>query len=119
MFEEAECEAVILVDANNAFNSLNRKVALHNIQIICPQFSTILELLSQEGTTQGDNLAMSSYALNTVLLQQSLRRIPSVKQVWLADDATGAGTIENLKLWWDLVIAEGRKTGYDVNEDKS
>ena len=30
IFEETDCEAVILVDANNAFNSLNRSVALYS-----------------------------------------------------------------------------------------
>ena len=42
-----------------------------------------------------------------------------VSQVWLADDATGAGKLEDLKRWWDLVIQEGTKLGYDVNEKKS
>ena len=72
VFDDDETEAVILVDASNA---LNRNVALHNIQVICPSFSTVLirtyreparlfitggkELLSKEGTTQGDNLALS------------------------------------------------------------
>ena len=37
-----ENEAVLLVDASNAFNSLNRLVALHNIRRICPPLSTIL-----------------------------------------------------------------------------
>lgn len=36
-------EAVLLVDASNAFNSLNRRVALHNVQVLCPSFTTILE----------------------------------------------------------------------------
>ena len=74
IFEDENTEAVILVDASNAFNSLNRRAALHNIQITCPQFSTILintyrepsrmivlggrDILSAEGTTQGDNLAI-------------------------------------------------------------
>jgi hypothetical protein len=34
-FRNEECEAVILVDADNAFNRLNRKVALHNIRRSC------------------------------------------------------------------------------------
>ena len=71
VFESEGCEAVILIDASNAFNSLNRQVALHNTQCMYPQFATILintyryparliinegkEILSQEGTTQGDN----------------------------------------------------------------
>ena len=29
-------EAILLVDAANAFNSVNRKVLLHNIQYLCP-----------------------------------------------------------------------------------
>ena len=69
------------VRSSNAFNSLNRQVALHNIQRICPSLSTILintyrapaelfvdgdTILSQEGTTQGDPLAMPTYALATI-----------------------------------------------------
>ena len=72
-FDLKENEAVLLVDASNAFNSLNRQTALHNISRICPPLSSILTntyraptdlfvdgdtILSQEGTTQGDPLAM-------------------------------------------------------------
>lgn len=35
-------DAVLLVDADNAFNRLNRAVALHNIQYTCPPLATIL-----------------------------------------------------------------------------
>ena len=79
LFEAENTEAVLLVDASNALNSINRKAALHNIRILCPTISTILfntyqapaklfifggEILeSQEGTTQGDPLAMAFYAL--------------------------------------------------------
>ena len=35
IFEDSSNEAVILVDAKNLFNSYNRKVALHNIQVTC------------------------------------------------------------------------------------
>ena len=73
----------------------------------------------KKGATQGDNLAMSFYALSTVLMQQKLRSISTVKQIWIADDATGAGKITNLKQWWDLLIYEGKKCGYYVNESKS
>ena len=62
-----EHEAVITIDASNAFNSLNRKVALHNVQFTCPELSKILlntygapcdlfidgeTIQSLEGTTQ-------------------------------------------------------------------
>ena len=84
-FESDGNEALLLADASNAFNSLNRQVALHNIQRICPPLSTILintyraptelfvdgdTILSQEGTTQGDPLAMPMYALATIPLIQ-------------------------------------------------
>jgi len=82
-FQKTETEAALLVDASNAFNSLNRMTALHNVRHLCPSLCTILinsyrvhsdlyidgEVLhSQEGTTQGDPLAMPFYALATVPL---------------------------------------------------
>ena len=42
IFEDESTEAVILVNASNAFNSLNRQASLHNIQTTCRQFATIL-----------------------------------------------------------------------------
>jgi hypothetical protein len=42
LFEDPNSAGVILVDATNAFNSLNRQLALANISILCPVFSTIL-----------------------------------------------------------------------------
>ena len=36
IYEEDESEAILLADASNAFNSVNRKTFLHNIGIICP-----------------------------------------------------------------------------------
>ena len=88
IFEDSSAEAVIFVEANNAFNSINRKVALHNIQVTFPLLSKILintyrsasrliilggvEIHSTEGTTQGDNLAMSFDALAAVEIQNRL-----------------------------------------------
>ena len=42
MYSSSEVEAIILVDASNAFNSLNWQAALFNIQRLCPSFSTAL-----------------------------------------------------------------------------
>ena len=136
IFDADDTDAVILVDASNAFNRLNRQIALHNIQYICHPMSQALintyrapsrlfiigggEIKSLEGTTQGDPLAMQFYALGTNPLLRLLQRcVPEIKQVWLADDATGAGKLDKLKLWWDKVILEGTKLGYFVNQSKS
>ena len=72
LYNDDQTEAVLLVDADNAFNRLNRNSALHNIQFVCPEVSSYIintyrspaklvvsdtneELLSEEGVTQGDN----------------------------------------------------------------
>ena len=136
IFEQDSTDGVILADASNAFNSLNRKAALHNIRTICPEFSTVLintyripvcmfiqggeEILSLEGTTQGDNLAMPFYALGISILLERLKLIsPTTSQVSLADDITGARKILDLRIWWDTIISEGKKFGYYVNQSKS
>ena len=40
IFDEENTEAVLLIDAGNAFNAVNRKVSLHNVRIICPEIAT-------------------------------------------------------------------------------
>ena len=63
------------------------------------------ETQSIEGTTQGDNLVMSFYAIATIQIQQILRiSFHDVKQVWLADDANGAGSLKSLKNWWTNIV---------------
>ena len=134
VFEDVETEAVLLVDASNAFNSLNRQNALLNIRLLCPAISTILintyressdlflggdTLLSQEGTTQGDPLAMSTYALSTRPLIDALKCDNSTKQIWYADDATAAGSSSALKQWWQRLLEIGPSFGYYANASKT
>ena len=133
LFQRAETEAVLLVDANNAFNSLNRQTALHNIRRLCPPLATILintyrastelivdgdVLYSQEGTTQGDPLAMPMYAIATLPLIKRLNQ-DSVNQVWYADEATVVGKIATLREWWDQIASEGPMYGYHANATKT
>ena len=136
VFDEEGTDGVLLIDATNAFNQMNRAVAMHNISITCKEVASYIintyrspsrlfisgggEILSQEGTTQGDPLAMPWYAINTVHMIHSLRAsTPQVKQVWLADDSTGAGSIESLYQWYKSLCQEGKKYGYIVNGAKS
>ena len=125
-------QALLLVDASNAFNSLNRQVVLQNIRRTCPIIARILintyrnptelfmdgdSLWSQEGTTQGDPLAMAMYGLATIPL---IRRLDAhCKQVWYADDSAAIGPLDKVKLWWDTLLNEGPKYGYYPNSTKT
>ena len=42
IFEDEESDGVLLIDADNAFNRVNRAVALWNIQFTCPAMKHIL-----------------------------------------------------------------------------
>ena len=99
LYDSQTTEAILLVDANNAFNSLNREVALRNIQHLCPSLSVVLintyredielfvdgaTLLSTEGTTQGDPLAMAMYGIGILPLIKKLQTC-DVTQTWYAD----------------------------------
>ena len=133
VFEAPDTDAVILVDASNAFNSLNRQAALRNIHQLCPALSKVLTntyredvqlfidgevLLSQEGTTQGDPLAMAMYAIAiTPLIHRLEDRVN--KQVWFADDATAGGDLARLKTWWDRISEIGPDYGYYPNPSKT
>ena len=133
VFESPSTEAVLLVDATNAFNVLNRQVALRNIHHLCPPLSKILintyrkdvrlfidgeTLLSQEGTTQGDPLAMAMYAIAVNPLIHQLKH-DTMRQVWFADDATAGGKLNNLREWWNRLTNIGPEYGYFPNASKS
>ena len=42
LFHSSSTQAVLLADASNAFNSLNRRASLHNIHFICPPLAITL-----------------------------------------------------------------------------
>ena len=133
IFEDEECEGALLIDANNAFNSLNRATTLYNVQNLCPSIATALiniyrsnaelfvdneVILSKEGTTQGDPLAMAMYALGVTPLIQAVCST-GVKQIWFADDASAGGHISQLRSWWDRLATVGPDYGYFVNNNKT
>ena len=126
MFNEGDTEAVLMVDASNAFNSINREAFLHNTKVLCPALATFINncysipsdlfvqggkrLKSLEGTTQGDPAAMVIYALGITpllawlsnLSKEKTEKFPS-REVAFAGDLNHVGSLENLKKWWDLL----------------
>ena len=133
VFNSTDTEAIILVDASNAFNSLNREVALRNVKHLCPSLATILintyrspselfikgeTILSQEGTTQGNPLAMAMYAISTIPLIHCLSK-DSLVQAWYADDASAGGKLADIQKWWDHLTEIGPNYGYLPNTAKT
>ena len=137
LFEEDENDAVLLVDATNAFNVLNRNVMLHNIRSICPSIATYVyncynlpsrlfivgggAILSQEGTTQGDPLAMPIYAVGITPLMALLinENSTKAKHVAYADDIAGTGKIDVIRNWWNNILKNGPKFGFHPKPSKS
>ena len=74
------------------------------------------ELLSAEGTTQGDPVAMSLYAVSLQPLIAHRQTSSSAKQCWFADDASG--TLENVMRWWDELSSSEPALGYLPNTKK-
>ena len=95
IYETEECEAVLLIDTENVFYSINRKAMLNNILMVCPIISNYItnsytfnsrlfiiggkEIRSKEGTTQGDPTSMGSYALNITPIIQFLHAFIIIK----------------------------------------
>ena len=140
IFSEENTEAVLLIDAENAFNSINRKVMLYNMKSLCPLISTYIsncyaaparlfifgggEILSKEGTTEGDPTSMGAYALGILpmlhsLLDFVLTNDLQTREVAFADDLTVAGKLADTKNFWDKLAAIGPKYGYFPKSTKS
>ena len=66
---------------------------------------------------------MPTYALAIIPLMTTLslplQTDDKVKQSAYADDLTGAGSIDQLKRWWDMVVYFGRFLGYNAKASKS
>ena len=131
-FEEDDCEGALLLDASNAFNSLNRGLALHSVQRLCPILAQFMRnmygtpsplyvgshvLMSDEGTTQGCPSAMAMYSIG-ILPLISKSDLEDVLQAWYADDGNGAGSISGLFDWFQSVVTHGPAFGYHINPNK-
>ena len=129
-FESEGAEAVILVDAANAFNNINRKSLLHNVQILCSIFARYvincyqipsrlfvvggIKLSSNEETTQGDPIGMAFYAIGIIpLLNIMLLTIADEDEIAeFADDIIFVGKLLSLKQRWDKMISIGLQFRY-------
>ena len=145
IYEDPATEGILLIDASNAFNSLNRKAALNNIKYTCPEFSCYINNLyrgdaelfvanseetvrSCEGTTQGGSESGGFYACGTVPIvdkdvsystSEQERTNKFAKKIWYADDGGGGGSLDQLLTWWQDVQKSGPLFGYFPKASKT
>ena len=140
IYNDTETQGLLFVDAENAFNSMNRSTALHNIQRICPIVATYITnlyrqpcklfvangkkypenfIISSEGTTQGCNSASAFYSIGILPILLHLHDVCSCPQIWFADDAGAGGKLNDLVKWWDEINRTGPAYGYFPKASKS
>ena len=134
MYNDENNDTVLLVDASNAFNPLNREVFFHNISYIGPAISVFVkncynspsslfiiggkELKSNEDITQGDPVSMAIYGIGVIPLINMLIDIvvtsteSQVSVLAYADDFSAAGKLDDLRKWWDTLTIIRPKFGY-------
>ena len=123
---------MLLIDATNTFNLLNRKLAPENIKIICPAlFNTVnnsclslsplsvkgTTLWSEEGPTQCDPLAKCKYGAAIIPLLQKTSKV-NVIHKWYADDGNACGRISDLYETFRALKTERPGYGYFTNAPK-
>ena len=131
-FDESENEAILLIDAKNSFNVVNRRTASENVKALCPSLHVALQnpyshpshlyiakstILSQEGTIQCDPLAMAMYGINILPLISRLHN-NSLTQKWYADDGSAVGKLKDIRALLDKLNYGYPKYGYPVNPPK-
>ena len=132
LYEERSGEAVLLVDASNTFNSVNRNEFLHNVEIICPpitlylkkcySLSTQLRNISggktqlMEGKTQGYLAAIKIHTIVYTIIRIVLMLVEKTLQgnyntftvyAVYADDLTVAEPINQHKKQMNLLCRLG------------
>ena len=117
VYENQSAEAVLLVDASNAFNSINRNTFLDNVEIIRPSITRYVKNCYSLSIRLSSLVVMGIYAIAIVpmilmLVEISLQRNCNTFTTAYANDLTAAGPIDKLKKWWDELCRLGPKLDY-------
>ena len=75
------------------------------------------EIRSNEGTTQGDSVVMTIYALSitpliTMMIELVTTKCDDIKMVAFADDLSGVGKSKSTLQWWTALLEIGLKLDY-------
>ena len=135
-----DADAVLLIDAENTFNSINHKIMLHNLKFICPIIANYIincyatpsrlfivglgGIFSSDGTTYGDPTAIGAYALGILPLIKFLLEFINLnemnaKEVVFADHFSVARNLNSIKDYWHKLTAISSKYGYFSKPAKS
>jgi hypothetical protein len=140
--EESDSDSgFLLIDANNAFNEINRINMLwtirhewpagarfafncyshHSLLIVRNAGGTALFIFSKEGVTQGDPIAMFCYGIIGILpmIRDLKQRHSELKQPWYADDAGALGSFDAIARMFTDLMKIGPDFGYYPNPSKS
>ena len=134
-----ERNGFLVIDAENAFNSMSRITMLWNVRHLWPAgarfafncycFQSLLlcrsasgdalQMWSKEGQIQGDPLSMFLYGIGILPLIRNLKELhPDVVQPWYADDAVALAEWYRLVQLYDDLILLGKGYGYFSNAAK-
>lgn len=122
LFQNEETDVVLLVDAH-ASNAFNSQQSCGCIRVLCPTLATFSintyraptrifvtggkQLISAEGTTQGDPLEMCMYALSKQPHISGLQAVSEAKQGRFADHASGCEALQDIRARWDELMVAG------------
>ena len=110
-FDDPENEAILLIDAKNSYNVLNRQTELQNVKALFSSLHVALQIsynhpshlyngkltiLSQEGATQGDTFAVAMYGITILSLISRLHN-DSLTQKWYANDSSVVGKLKDFR----------------------
>jgi hypothetical protein len=136
--DEPDC-GFLQLDAQNAFNELDRSVMLwiarhewptafhfvfncyqhHALLVVHSSSGKRFFLYSKVGVTQGDPLSMVLYGLSTLPLIRELKVVYSeLFHVWFADDGNAGGHFWILKQFLQWLHRKGHSLGYKLDLGK-
>ena len=95
LFEDEENHGIIQIVASNAFTSINRDVAQHNLNILCPEFATYVYIIVSNTFKTVLKVLLKETILLWVfmLLEYSLKK---TKNLGFANDFKGSGKLQEL-----------------------
>ena len=129
----------LMVDADNAFNRLNRTAMLWTVRHECPTLAryafntyrhwsllvirgtdgTATFLYSKEGLAQGDPIAMICYGVGTLPLVRPIKKkLPDTTQSNYADDLAILSKFKEIREYAEHLQAKGPHVGYFIQLSK-